>query len=149
MKTFVFTLLLLLSLFGFKLYAEHSVLIDGQELEQAVRYISFDGDTAILHLTDGGTINTNCLLLKIEFSPASGLTSPQQIPVLLARNPVSNQLKLENLKTGGNLVIYDTEGRTLKKLSIGSSSLLIDISDFPAGVYMLKTEKSLIRFIKQ
>ncbi|MCK9300451.1 MAG: T9SS type A sorting domain-containing protein [Bacteroidales bacterium] len=139
----------LFSLFSLKAFSERIVRIEGQELQQAVSRISFRGDTAILHFSEGDSLDTPCLLLAIEFTDESGLSPLQNSRVLLARNPVKESLVLENLEVGSSLLLYDSEGRLIKKQQAHASSEQIDLSGLPAAVYLLRTGKHLIRFVKQ
>jgi hypothetical protein len=66
----------------------------------------------------------------------------------LARNPVKDILPLENLQAGSRLLLYDIEGRLVKTQQAHASSVQIDLSDLPAGVYLLRTGKYLVRFVK-
>ena len=139
------TLFCLLSLNS---YSERIVRIDGQELQQTIGRISFKGDTAVLHFSDTDSLSTHCLLLSIEFTEGSGLSPLQNTRVLLARNPVKDILPLENLQAGSRLLLYDIEGRLVKTQQAHASSVQIDLSDLPAGVYLLRTGKYLGRFVK-
>ncbi|MDD2559428.1 MAG: T9SS type A sorting domain-containing protein [Bacteroidales bacterium] len=145
---FLAALFSLFSMFSMKAFSERIVRIEGQELEQAVSRISFRGDTAILHFGEGDSLATHCLLLAVEFTAQSGLSSLQNSRVLLARNPVKDYLPLENLEVGNSLLLYDNEGRLIKKQKVSSSSEQIDLSGLPAGVYLLRTGQDLIRFVK-
>ncbi len=149
MKHLRFFLPALLCLFSLQAFSERIVRIEGQELQQAVSRISFKGDTAVLHFSEGDSLSIPCLLLAIEFTAEDGLSTLQNTRVLLARNPVKDQLPLENLEAGSRLLLYDTEGRLIKTQEAKASSEQIDLNGLPAGVYLLRTGKYLIRFVKQ
>jgi len=138
----------LLCLFSLDSYSERIVRIDGQELQQTVARISFKGDTAVLHFSGTDSLSIHCLLLSVEFTEGSGLSPLQNTRILLARNPVKDILPLENLEAGSRLLLYNIEGRLLKTQQVHASSAQIDLSDLPAGVYLLRTGKYLIRFVK-
>lgn len=138
----------LFCLFSLNIYSERIVRIEGQELQQALNRISFKGDTAVLHFPGGDILSIHCLLLSIEFTEGSGLSPLQNTRVLLARNPVKDLLPLENLETGSRLLLYNIEGRLVKTQQAHASSVQIDLSDLPAGVYLLRTGKYLVRFVK-
>lgn len=148
MKLRTVLLLTLLCLCSLNSYSERIIRIEGLELQQAVSRISFKGDTAVLHFSEGDSLSTHCLFLTIEFTGDSGLSPLQNTRVLVARNPVKDLLPLENLETGSLLLLYDVEGRLVKAQQAHASSEQIDLNGLPAGVYMLRTGKYLIRFVK-
>ena len=62
-------------------------------------------------------------------------------------NPASDKIDL-TLPAGGNVVITDIEGRTLISLVTDSRST-IDISKLQPGMYLLRFEETVIKFLKQ
>ncbi len=139
----------LLCLFSLHIFSEKIVRIEGQELQQELCRIHFSGDTAVLHFAQGDSLSTLCVLLSIEFTKESGLSPLSVSDFLLARQPIRDQVLLNNLEVGMDLVLYDIQGRLIKKQLATSDSEQIDLQGLPPGVYLLRAGKCLIRFVKQ
>ncbi|MEL6810933.1 MAG: T9SS type A sorting domain-containing protein [Bacteroidota bacterium] len=77
----------------------------------------------------------------------TGLEQVQLFP-----NPVENQLQLSSTKVIDEAVIYDLQGKELKRISIGVSQDRIDVSHLNSGLYIVsvRVEGSIgsYRFIK-
>ena len=71
----------------------------------------------------------------------------EQSRVNILPNPASDKIDL-TLPAGGNVVITDIEGRTLISLLTDSRST-IDISKLQPGMYLLRFEETVIKFLKQ
>jgi hypothetical protein len=71
--------------------------------------------------------------------------------ISLFPNPAENLINLSAEDIIGGIRITDISGRVVKALyNISNSNTSIDISDMPAGVYMIQTENgSALRFVKQ
>jgi hypothetical protein len=68
-------------------------------------------------------------------------------------NPASNQVTLRNKNNNhlGNVTIYDGSGKILYRNLIGTSQAIIDLKNFSAGIYYLRTDQqnTVIKFAKQ
>lgn len=65
-----------------------------------------------------------------------GISEPQDdMEVLIFPNPVRSSLHI--ISTGSSLRIMDLLGRTVKEQEISSSETILDVSDLPAGAYLL------------
>lgn len=76
---------------------------------------------------------------KFKYSKILYVKQPQQNPVDIISNPVTDVLKLNIKGTGtGNIFIYDDMGRKQKVISVRSpGTLTAGISALPAGTYLL------------
>lgn len=117
-----------------------------------VQKITFENGNLVIHHTDqqqeSFPLND---IQSIRFSP--DLSNVVQVPtqrLMLYPNPVVNDLNLANLPAGNNLIrVYGISGVLLfqRTLTDGSSSL--NVSDLPAGFYLLSVNGQTLRFSKQ
>ena len=67
----------------------------------------------------------------------------------ISPNPASDFLQISNLNLGERIEIYDMLGRIIFLIETTTSSLQIDITNLPSGIYMVKAnEKIPQKFIK-
>lgn len=73
--------------------------------------------------------------------------------VILYPNPATNQITLRSNdhKTLGTVNIYDISGKMIYKKLVGSSQTIIDVKNFSAGVYFIRSDQfqATIKFVKQ
>lgn len=63
-------------------------------------------------------------------------------------NPCQNFVQISNLKIGTALSLYNSLGALVWKGKSTSDSILLDISSFENGFYILKSENSVVKIIK-
>jgi DNA-binding beta-propeller fold protein YncE len=66
-------------------------------------------------------------------------------------NPASSYLNVQinEGERNSTLSIYNTQGSLVKTVPVNSDSEEIDVSELPAGVYILKLHDERVPFIKQ
>lgn len=69
--------------------------------------------------------------------------------IRLSPNPAVHTLKLEHVRTGETVHLYDLYGRELRRIDAGAAELKLDVSDLVPGVYFIRTESENLRFIRQ
>ena len=57
-------------------------------------------------------------------------------------NPTSGIVYLQGLSGNGTLQVIDIQGRTILQQKISDTENKVDLSAFPAGIYLLKTQTS-------
>ena len=118
------------------------LIINGELVEKTVARITFDGDLVVLHFTDNGEQKEDMNTVKIAFSNATSITD---LTVYNMRGVVDGKLYLEGLTQGAEVLIFDATGKQLKR----STSSIIDVTNLKAGVYVLKADKQVVKFIKR
>ena len=69
--------------------------------------------------------------------------------VTIAPNPASSMIELTSSSSKlGHLEIYDVYGKQMRVFDIEQKSLQIDIIDFPAGIYFIKSEQHSQKIVK-
>lgn len=72
---------------------------------------------------------------------------------ILYPNPANNRITIRNSNNEllGDVIVYDASGKMVYKKFVGNSQTTIDVKNFSAGVYFVKSDKlqATIKFIKQ
>ena len=84
---------------------------------------------------------------KITCSESEGVNEEAASSVFLSPNPTHNAFMLHNLNGKETIRIYALDGRLVKSLeAVGNQ--MVDISDLPIGLYLVKTESQTLKMIK-
>ena len=73
----------------------------------------------------------------------------EKTQVSLYPNPVVRQLTLQGLKTDTKVRIVSAAGDVVRESVAEGTAMTIDVSSLPTGMYLLQTESSTLKFIKQ
>ena len=84
---------------------------------------------------------------KITCQETEGVTETSNASVFLSPNPTHDAFMLHNLNGRQSVNIYALDGRLVKSAEV-SENQLIDISDLPIGLYLVKTESQTLKMIK-
>ncbi len=121
------------------------------DLEQ-VQKITFDNGNLVIHHTDQQQDSfplNEIQSIRFVQEPAKVEQRTTQRLVLYP-NPVVNELKLANLPAGNSVVrIYGVSGILLRQRTLPEGSNSINVSDLPAGFYLLSVNGQTLRFSKQ
>ena len=123
-----------------------------------LRKISFDGDKVTAEWLNGDTKTYDLSSMqRILFSePAQGeLTEAesqmanQGISLLLYPNPVSEVLFISGLPEGANVELLNSNGSSIKPLNSNGTTLQTEVSALNAGIYFVKVNNKVVKFIKK
>lgn len=134
--------LLLLSAAPSQADTGQNVVINGETVTQAVTRMTFDGDNVVLTFDDNTTTTTDMGAVTITFTTTTGF-SPLSGYVLKA--PVDGELILSNLPKGQEVIIFDANGKQLLR----TNRHQISVKSMKAGIYLLKTESQIVKFVKR
>jgi len=84
---------------------------------------------------------------KITCAETESISEETSAPLWLSPNPAHDAFMLHNLVGKQSISIYALDGRLVKSTEV-TEDQLIDISDFPIGLYMVKTESCTLKMIK-
>ena len=84
---------------------------------------------------------------KITCAETENTIEESNATVFLSPNPVHEAVILRNLSGKETIQIYALDGRLMKSTE-ASEGQLIDVSDFPVGLYLVKTERQTLKMIK-
>jgi hypothetical protein len=118
------------------------LIINGETIEKTVARITFEGDLVVLHFTDSSERKEDMNTVKIAFTNA---TSINDLTTYNMRGVVDGKLYLEGLAQGTEVLIFDATGKQLKR----TTSNVIDVTNLKTGVYVLKADKQVVKFMKR
>ncbi len=121
---------------------DQRLIINGETVEKTVARITFEGDLVVLHFTDSSERKEDMNTVKIAFTNA---TSINDLTTYNMRGVVDGKLYLEGLAQGTEMLIFDATGKQLKRIS----SNVIDVTNLKTGVYVLKADKQVVKFMKR
>ena len=84
---------------------------------------------------------------KIICAETEGVAEASAERVCLSPNPVHDVVMLSNLNGNETIQIFALDGRLMKSVE-ASEGQLIDISELPIGLYLVKTEHQTLKMIK-
>lgn len=84
---------------------------------------------------------------KITCQETEGVSETASTSVSLSPNPTHDAFMLRNLHGKQSISIYALDGRLVKSAEV-SEDQLIDISNLPIGLYLVKTESCTLKMIK-
>ena len=84
---------------------------------------------------------------KITCNEYVGLAEESSQELAIFPNPVHDVLTLRNLQGKQNVSIYAIDGRLVKSFET-SENQIVDISDLPIGLYLVKTQTQTLKMIK-
>ncbi len=88
---------------------------------------------------------------SVSFSQqATGLETVEAgKPGIVLPTKTSSSLTLTGLASGTAVRIYSVDGRLVKEVTASDQSLKISVSDLANGTYILRTQNSDVKFVKQ
>lgn len=146
MKNKIIILFILLAGFWCTASGSPSFKVNGSEISTIVESITFDGDNAILHFSDGTQSSHDMSTLEILFPEISTLIESNSY---ILSQMVHDQLVIDNCAGNQLVCIFDMAGRLMHQMRSEEGMFSIDVNHMNAGVYILKIGNEAVRFIKQ
>ena len=84
---------------------------------------------------------------KITCTETEGISEETKTSLWLSPNPTHDAFMLHNLNGIETIQIYALDGRMVKSFNAVGDQL-VDISDLPVGLYLVKTESCTLKMIK-
>ncbi len=141
-------LILLIAVFAFTipslLLAESTqmVVVNGETLVKVAARITFDGDNVTVWFNDNTSMTSDMNAVTITFSNPSSIRG---LSTFQLKKEVDEQLSLEGLAPGTEVIVFDTAG----KAQLCSKSNVIDVRSLKSGIYMLKAGSQIVKFVKR
>lgn len=142
MKHFILcTLLALLLPMALQAQTTQHITINGVSVEKTALSITFDGDDAILHFTDGTSQQADMAGIVVDFTAATAITA-YRFP-----GSIGSQLSISGLPDGTPVSLYDASGRLIAVTTVSAQPW--NASSLRPGVYILKAGATVIKFNKK
>ncbi len=109
------------------------------------------GVTTITWTVTDEAENTATCSNDVTVTVASGLNDvTQEYGIIIYPNPATNQLTIDNGQlTIKNIAILDITGKAIKQWTINNSQFTIDMSDLNNGIYFIKVNNQVFKFVKE
>lgn len=128
---------------------QQTVTINGQTVDKTVVKITFDKDQVVLHFSNGLTQNTDMDNVSIAFSPLDAESiSTLQSNAFIFHGVVNGQLTIGNLQEGTHLTIFNANGQHMMSAQSTGGTTTLQVSQLPAGTYILKAGSQYVKFQK-
>lgn len=140
------TLTAILLACSLSLSANPVVTVMGESINDAIQQITFNGDNAQLHFKSGKTMTEDMENVIVSFSSVTSL-GINNASVYVVNTVVSDKLEISGLNNE-SMGIYSAQGVSLLDFEASEESLSIDVSHFNRGVYFLRVNNKVIKFVK-
>jgi len=127
--------------------------VDGTEKEIGLtdlKRITFQDSNMNLTYSDSRSeLLSIAVIQQMLFTTATGIVSNFEPTFNLYPNPTANYLHINNLTLSKEPVsIYNTSGVMVKRADTSSGTQRIDVSDLPKGLYFVRVNNQIQKFIK-
>ena len=128
---------------------QQTVTVNGKTVEKTVVQITFDKDQVVLHFSDGLTQTADMDDVSIAFSPSDAESiSSLQSNAFTFHGIVNGQLTIGNLQEGTHLTIFNANGQRMMSAQSTGGTTTLQVSQLPAGTYILKAGSQFVKFQK-
>lgn len=119
------------------------LIVNGEEVEQTVATLSFDGDNVVLQFTDNTqrTIDMESVVISFDVDCINSIYS--------LKGYVSDQLHISGLQPDSRIGIYDASGRQVMTVTTAQAETFFSTASLPQGVYVLRVGRQVVKFIKR
>ena len=140
--SFIFAALWLLQTTPMSAADGQTLTINGVTVEKTVTKITFNGDQVVLHFADTTTQTADMEGVVLSFGDASSI---QNLATFTLRGLVGSELNISGLKEGSEVFIYNAAG----KLMLRSKAAKFNVSHLKKGIYVLKADNQVVKFVKR
>ncbi len=85
----------------------------------------------------------------MTFSTATGIASVSETTLSVFPNPAGSHIRINNLtETKNPVLIYNSAGTLVKSIDAASVNRQIDVSDLSRGMYFIRVDNQILKFIR-
>jgi len=100
--------------------------------------------------TNTGSDATNITCIKFTQDGNAGIKNQKSEPsIFVFPNPVGETLTVNGVKKDEIINLYDMSGALLKTVTSQETATNINVSSLKQGVYLLRIDKQVIKFLKK
>ncbi len=85
---------------------------------------------------------------QITVGASSGILGNTLTPLKVYPNPAVDELYVELPSGESTISIYNSVGMKMDEVRVSGAKYIFDISSYAAGIYFVRTEQSVARFVK-
>lgn len=121
------------------------VRVNGFEVSKYVTSIDMEDNLLSLHWNDNTVLHGRLAEVMFELASKDCVDKAQLLSVSGVQ---SDRMKLEGLKPGSRIFVYDIMRNCVLNQSVDGNSTILDMSELNTGVYFLKNDNIVIKFVK-
>lgn len=122
------------------------ISINGSRADRIVTEISYEADNVTLLWSDNTTMCDK--MAKVMTDIASG-DDIDKAKIVSISGLYKDNLLIDGINPGSSLDIFDIQGKMLIHDKAMTTSCRLDISNLNTGIYLLRADHEVIKFIKQ
>lgn len=144
-KTALLGACLLSSLF---VLANPEVKVNGVAVEASPAKITIDGDNVNVTFGDGSVATFDMDEVVVDFSSVTNVSDSRNV-FFTANSAVGDELEVSGLAPGTTFYIWAAQGGIVYSGVAQTGDSKIDLSGWTAGMYLLKADGVVVKFIKK
>lgn len=121
------------------------IRVNGNEVSKVVTEVSMDDEHLTLKWNDNTLLTGRIARLMVDLTK-SDINNAQLMNISGIQN---DQMSIEGLTMGSPLYIYDLQGQLLMSQTVDQDLLSIDIHNLNTGIYLLKNNNTVMKFVKR
>jgi hypothetical protein len=87
-------------------------------------------------------------MIEIRVSWPAGISDHSLSPLKVYPNPAVNELTVELTSENTEVSIFNSLGQVMDQVLVSATEYKFDISSYAKGIYFVKTNDSIAKFIK-
>ncbi|MCR4853860.1 MAG: T9SS type A sorting domain-containing protein [Prevotella sp.] len=128
---------------------EQQLTINGNIIDLVAVNLTFNGDQVTLKFTNNTTMDVDMALVKIIF-PTGVSTIIGNLQTYELKSVVEDGiLRVRNIKAKTPLSVFNSNGQEVARTVSQEQETTVDLSNQPAGVYLLRAGSQVIKFVKK
>ena len=142
-RSFIMSILGLLFCVSLHAESKQQLTINGETVSKEVAKMTFDGNQVVLHFADQSSQTTamSTVVLSFEWDTDTG--------VYTLKHDAGEVLNIEGLAPGTVITLYDAAGHQVLSATAAEASTVLSTQALRSGVYLLKADKQVVKFIKK
>lgn len=121
------------------------IRVNGNEVSKVVTEISMDDDDLTLKWNDNTKVTGRLARLMVDLTKAD----INEALLMNVSGIQRDQMSIEGLTKGTPLYIYNLQGQLLLQQPVDKDLLSIDIHSLNTGIYLLKNNNTILKFVKK
>lgn len=121
------------------------IRVNGNEVSKVVTEISMDDDDLTLKWNDNTKLTGRLASLMVDLTKAD----INEALLMNVSGIQHDQMSIEGLTKGTPLYIYNLQGQLLLQQPVDKDLLSIDIHSLNTGIYLLKNNNTILKFVKK
>jgi hypothetical protein len=127
--------------------------VNGEEVTGELAYLHVDRQgNAILTFADGTQATYNMNLLEIVLNVGAiptNIETTQTASLLKIDGKVNDVLRVAGIKPGTMVCIYASSGKLVRQQKASGEEIVFSVGSLPQGVYLLRADRQVVKFVKE